>query len=249
MINYKPPPVLGTNPTTVSPSIPTVGTAGELTATSIALTSNQAVLSHGPIRLFNQLVEVDQYSGNGVPTFTANTGSYYFRNDVGQTYVNISASPGGTTWTQESQLAGTQTFTGTNTFTQTIIDTNTTLSFNGSGPAEARIGGGTVSSYLGPILTIAGAICPNTAHGVVGTVVFPGGTNNVVITLTNDAVFTSATTYTVYVDRGAFSAVSTNQYFVGSKTASAFTVYNINTTTGAAVNSGAGTIPFFAWGT
>src|SRR5271165_2839721 len=116
MINYKPPPVLGTNPTTVSPSIPTVGTAGELTATSIALTANQAVLSHGPIRLFNQLVEVDEYSGAGVPTFTANTGSFYLRNDVGNVYVNISASPSGTIWTQLPTLAGNNTFTGTNIF-------------------------------------------------------------------------------------------------------------------------------------
>src|SRR5215472_7165914 len=89
----------------VSPSIPAVGSSGVIDTTLLRLST--ALSSTTPQA--NGGLSVSVSAGNGAPTFKANTGSMYHRNDTGIVYVNTSASPSGNTWTALSTTVGTVT--------------------------------------------------------------------------------------------------------------------------------------------
>jgi hypothetical protein len=203
-------------PQTVSPSIPTTGTAGELTASSIVLTADQSVLSHGPIRLINKLVELDQYSGNGVPTFKANTGSKYYRNDVGQTYINTSASPGGTTWSLEAVsgittvqvqmgLGLTPTSATNDKFPGTPVQITAAITGYTAYALTAGAGGTTV-------ITVTG-----TNPAISRTISLTAGTHQASISGFTDNV-TSATLYLPTVSTGGFNAANISLFGTGTQT-------------------------------
>ena len=102
----------------VGPSIPVVGGAGQLEASSLVLTGDgYYALPKAPIRLFSKGVEFDQYDGSGVPSFFSGPPAVFWRND-GTTstmvYVNAGNSStwavlggGGASFTRSTQTYST----------------------------------------------------------------------------------------------------------------------------------------------
>jgi hypothetical protein len=249
MKNYAPPqtgvtqaPVSpgSTVPIPVSPSIPATGTAGQLTASSIVLTANQNALKFGPIRLINALVEVDMFSGNGVPSFLAFTGSLYLRNDTGQLYVNTSASPSGTTWSLVAAGSGAVTSvtgdevtihvtptTGAvvvsfhNPITATVsVNTGSTGTdqLEAQGPIRAVRGSGTTTTYVPPLYdSVTGGTSLKSAHMVSASQAI-ATTVTATITLSNDAAMTSTLCPLVQTDSSTVvptvHVISTTQFSI-----------------------------------
>lgn len=176
---------------------------GDLSASSISLTASNGVTPTriAPIRLFNNLVELDVYTGSGTPTFSAQTGSLFLQNDTANVYLNTSASPSGTTWSLIASQSGTgyvtltttQTVSGAKTFSATLVDTNTTLSFQGSGPIQGAVPSGVASPSPYAMLgfeSAAGAGAKSDSHTVFASVNINASTTTT-ITLTNDAVYSN----------------------------------------------------------
>jgi hypothetical protein len=114
-------------PTTVAPSIPTTGTAGELVASSMVVTGDGIYATpKAPIRMFSKLVEFDQYDGAGVPTFFSGPPAVYWRNDgttATMAYVNAGNS---STWAVLGGGGGASLTRSTQTFATASIANNAT---------------------------------------------------------------------------------------------------------------------------
>lgn len=102
-------------------------------------------------------------------------------------------------------------------------------------------------SRVGPVYTVAGAALGATYHEVSGSVTFAANASQTV-TLTNNAVFTSGTSYLVLLEWDSTTIIGNgNILAVNSKTATTFIITSI-TLSGIATNV-TGTVRFLAKGT
>jgi hypothetical protein len=180
---------------------------------------------------------------------TVTAGQVAIGGDAGGTQGMLLNVPTGSTNGLRAQV------NGVTQFQVTTGTAPTTIPFvrNGVVAASPTINAVTTAGPLAPGYTVAGATLGGTFHVVTGTAVFTAATS-VTVTLTNNAVFTSGTTYVVFTDNGTGTWplwVSGNSgviFQVDTKTATSFRIVAANPGLNTPI-SGSGTVPWVAIGT
>ena len=146
--------------------------------------------------------------------------------DAGATAGMIFNVPTGSTNGFQFQVAGSTVFSISNNGTVGGAGIFTGAgTFGGALQCEPTINATTVQSYVAPGYTAAGAAVASTYHVELGVTASVNASSSVTVTLTNNAVFTSASSYSVGISYADSNAVNSVGYVVNSS-GTQFVIHN-----------------------